>query len=98
MSETNVYKIFWGNFKDVFGDVDFKGTVQHQTVHRIELTADRPFGTPRRLCPEKYKIAKQCSESMVNTGICRPSCSQFASPLHMVPKKEPNGWRLCGDY
>ena len=22
-----------GNFKEVFGDVDFKGTVQHQTVH-----------------------------------------------------------------
>ena len=45
-----------GNFKDVFGDVDFKRTVQHQTVHRIELTTDGPFGTPRRLSPEKYKI------------------------------------------
>ena len=42
-----------GNFKDVFGDVDFTGTVQHQTVNRIELNADGPFGTPRRLCPEK---------------------------------------------
>ena len=35
---------------------------------------------------------------MVNIGICRPSCSQFASPLHMVPKKEPNDWRPFGDY
>ena len=87
-----------GIFKDVFGDVDFKGTVQHQTFHRIGLTADGPFGTPRRLLVEKYKIAKQCFESMVNTGICRPSCSQFASPIHMVPKKEPNDWRPCGDY
>ena len=32
-----------GNLKDEFGDVDFKGTVQHQTVHRIELTADGSF-------------------------------------------------------
>ena len=43
-------------------------------------------------------IAKQCFESMVNTGICRPSCCQFASTLHTVPKKEPNDWRPCGDY
>ena len=35
---------------------------------------------------------------MVNSDICRPSCSQFASSLHMVPKKEPNVWRPCGDY
>ena len=34
---------FLGTFKDVFGDVDFKGTVHHQTVHRLELTADCPF-------------------------------------------------------
>ena len=40
----------------MFGDVDLKGTVQHQTVHRIELTADGPFGTPRRLSPEKSQI------------------------------------------
>ena len=33
---------------------------------------------------------------MVNTGICRPFRSQFASPLHMVTKKEPNEWRPCG--
>ena len=75
----------------------FKGTVQHQTVHRIELTADGPFGTPRRLCPEKYKIAMQCFESMVNTGFCRPFRSQFATPLHLVTKKDPNEWRPCGD-
>ena len=63
IAETNVYKFFLGNFKDVVGDVDFKGTVQHRTVHRIELTADGPFETPKKLCPEKYKIAKQCFES-----------------------------------
>ena len=31
-------------------------------------------------------------------GICRPSRSSVCSPLHMVPKKEQNDWRPCGDY
>ena len=61
-----------------------------------ELTDKGPYA--RRLCPEKYRIAKQCFDSMIATGICCPSCSQYASPLHMVPKKEPNDWRPCGDY
>ena len=28
---------------EVFGDVDFNSTAQHQTLHRIELTGKKPF-------------------------------------------------------
>lgn len=35
---------------------------------------------------------------MIEQGICRPSSSPYASPLHMVPKKEAGTWRPCGDY
>ncbi|CAH8535984.1 unnamed protein product, partial [Schistosoma intercalatum] len=35
---------------------------------------------------------------MLQLGIIRPSDSQWASPLHMVPKKNEGDWRPCGDY
>jgi hypothetical protein len=34
---------------------------------------------------------------MLQDGIIQPSRSNWASPLHVVPKK-PDSWRLVGDY
>ena len=35
---------------------------------------------------------------MMQLGIIRPSSTSWASPLHMVPKRQPGDWHLCGDY
>ena len=35
---------------------------------------------------------------MLELGIIQPSSSDWASALHMVPKKTPGDWRPCGDY
>ena len=82
----------------IFRDVDFNTDPQHSTVHRIETAGQPVHCTPRKLCPDKLLIAKRTFSDMVSKGICRPSNSPWASPLHMVPKKEPNSWRPCGDY
>lgn len=72
--------------------------VKHSTVHRLVTEGSLPFSKPRRLDIIKYNVAKAEFDFLVKTGICRPSNSSVASPLHLVPKKELNDWRPCGDF
>lgn len=65
--------------------------------HYIETTGRPVVEQARRLAPGKYQEAKTQFEEMMRLGICRPSKSEWASPLHMVPKKD-NTSRPCGDY
>ncbi|BHF65440.1 hypothetical protein SprV_0200845000 [Sparganum proliferum] len=76
----------------------FTETVQHGVKHHIVTSGQPVHARPRRLHPEKLRIAKNEFEHMMNLGIIRPSSSPWASPLHMVPKKSSDDWRPCGDY
>lgn len=69
----------------------------HNTVHFIETKGPPVAQKPRRLPPDKLRIARAEFEYMMAQGICRPSKSQWASPLHMVRKKD-DSWRPVGDY
>ena len=72
--------------------------VKHNVTHHIVTKGPPVFQRPRRLPPERASIARTEFERMRQQGVLRLSSSSWASPLHMVPKKNPGEWRPCGDY
>lgn len=85
-------------FPDITRPHGIHRTPKHNTVHHIRTTSGPPVScSPRRLAPDKLKIAKGEFEAMLQCGTCRLSESPWSSPLHLAPKKD-DGWRPCGDY
>ena len=72
--------------------------VKHTVTHHIRTTGPPVHARPRRLPPDRLRIAQNEFEHMLEQEIIQPSNSQWSSPLHMVPKKTPGDWRPCGDY
>ena len=95
---TNEFEAILSNFPDITQPQHWNNPIKHNVTHHITTTGPPVSAHPRRLSPEKLRIACQEFEHMLQEGIIQPSSSSWSSPLHMVPKKNPGDWCPCGDY
>lgn len=74
-----------------------EGSPTAAVAHHIETSGPPICERPCRLSGEKLSAVRQDFDLLLYYGVIRPSSSQWASPLHMVRKKN-GGWRATGDY
>lgn len=97
ISGTSEYHKLLTQFTSLTKPSGIQREVKHSTAHFIKTTPGPPvFSRPRRLAPDRKKLAQEQFEDMVRCGTARRSDSPWASALHLAPKKD--GWRPCGDY
>ncbi len=91
-------KILLQIFPSILHTGDVKPAPNHWVEHHIHTGSHPPiFAKARRLNLEKLQISKAEFKRLESAGIVRRSKSQWASSLHMIPKKD-RSWRTCGDY
>lgn len=70
---------------------------KHGVYHHIKTSGPPVFSKFRRLAPDKLAAAKETFAELERLGICQRAPSPWASPLHIVKKKD-GSLRPCGDY
>ncbi|GFV32550.1 hypothetical protein TNCV_2860141 [Trichonephila clavipes] len=98
VSGDSVYHELLRKFPDITKPPRPDQEIKHSVVHYIETNTRPVTAKARRLAPDRLRIAKAEFENMITLGHMRPSKSNYASPLHMVPKKDSTEWRPVGDY
>lgn len=96
--DDTTYSNLLREFPSLIQEPNYDLPVKHNVVHKIVTSGQLPYSRPRKLDAMKHKIARDEFDYMSKLGLCRPSSSSVCSPLHLVPKRDVNDWRPCGDY
>lgn len=97
LDSSHPYYELLSSYPDITKQTSFKVSTNHSVFHHIETQGPPVHARARPLPPDRYKKVREEFKVMQEMGICRPSKSPWASPLHVVVKK--NGeLRPCGDY
>ena len=98
LSGSSSYHDLLAEFPDITRPSGTPREIHHHTKHHIRLQPGPPiYHRARRLAPDRLRDAQAEFELLVREGTVRRSHSPYASPLHMVRKKD-SSWRPCGDY
>lgn len=96
-TRTDIYAQILKKFPEVLKPHALIKNIKHTVVHHLETKGPPVFARARRLAPDKLQRAKEEFQTMMELGICRPSKSSWASPIHLVSKSD-GSLRPCGDY
>ena len=94
----SVYTKLIREFADLATPISVAATLPDSLVRYSIVTTGPPIvERPRRLTGDRLTAAKAEFAMLLDRGIIRPSSSQWASPLNLVPKKD-GSLRATGDY
>ena len=92
LSYKDILNLF--HLNDVFASSSSK---RHPHEHMLEVDGPPVAFRPRRLSLKKANVLDAMLDDMLAKNIIRPTCSPWASPVHLVKKKN-GSFRLVHDY
>lgn len=97
VDKSHPYYDLLSKYPEIPRPMSTKQPPSHDITHELQPRGPPLFGRPRPLPPDRYIEVKKEFERLVEMGVCRPSRSPWASPIHVV-KKNNGQLRICGDY